>query len=184
MRILLVSLSVLLSSCASVDSLPQSSSEAGWGEGVGDLGWAAYADEFNVDYLSAERAYEIAKISLAENGFALKRGSQKDGMVIGEMGVTMQDWNTLAAFYYRPAPNNTKTQVRIVIEGSKDLGFTGDQMQNDYIALLRQTFMDYASFESSQPVPQLKDDCISVAQTMIENGLPEEAAKVLKTCDT
>jgi hypothetical protein len=186
---ILVTSSLFATSCASVSNLPPSASAVDWTAQVGDTGWAAYEDQFSVSAESSSAIYHAARSALATHGFVFKRGDVTEGFAIGEHGATLTDWNTLAAFYFRPSTEETsRFDVRLIIDGSKDLGFTGDNMETDYLNILTSTFLgnladvvDAGSNPSASE--QLSENpCIATAQTLIANGLTEEAATVLNSC--
>lgn len=112
-------------SCASVSSLPSSAAQAPFGAGIeGKTGWSAYREEAHFPNATVEAVYQAAKSGLGATDFALRRASLADGVVFGEHGMTLHDWNVVAAVYFRTAGDDV--DVLVMVEGSKDVGFSGD----------------------------------------------------------
>ena len=57
-------------------------------------------------------------------GFSLIRADKSKGIVIGEHGITLHDWNIMSGVYFKKV--ETATMVKVIVEGSKDTGFSGD----------------------------------------------------------
>jgi len=113
------------SGCASVSSLPSSAAKAPFGAGIeGKTGWSAYREEAHFPNATVEAVYQAAKSGLGATDFALRRASLSDGVVFGEHGMTLHDWNVVAAVYFRAAGDDV--DVLVMVEGSKDVGFSGD----------------------------------------------------------
>jgi hypothetical protein len=116
---------VLASGCASVSSLPQSADEAGFDSGVeGKTGWSEYQEVTTFPGVSLRVAFDAAKAGLSDAGFALRKADFDRRMVIGAHGMTAHDWNVVAGVYLREVPEGV--QAKVTVEGSKDLGFSGD----------------------------------------------------------
>jgi hypothetical protein len=47
------------------------------------------------------------------------------GVLFGEHGMTLEDWNVIAGVYFKA--KGDQCEIVILIEGSKDVGFRGDQ---------------------------------------------------------
>lgn len=174
-----------IASCASVSNLPSTAAEANWDSAIGDTGWAKYEDQLSITDATSGDIVSAARAALMQNSFSVRRMDEGAGVVIGERGMTAQDWNTLAAFYFRESTSGDGWyDVRILIEGSKDLGFEGDTMETDYLGLLTNAFLlglptPEASEATSVSNP---DECLATAKTLIDNGMTTEATKLLETC--
>ncbi|MDP1857096.1 MAG: hypothetical protein Q8K82_00415 [Gemmatimonadaceae bacterium] len=122
LALLLGSLSV---GCASVSSLPATAVEAPFSSGVeGKTGWSAYREEARFTDVTIESVFQAAKAGLGAADFALRRASLAAGVAVGEHGMTLHDWNVIAAVYFRQDDN--AVLVLVMVEGSKDIGFSGD----------------------------------------------------------
>jgi hypothetical protein len=76
---------------------------------------------------NADKIYSAAKIGLGNAGFSLRNSNKSKGVVIGEHGMTTHDWNIIAAVYFLEEDETTK--VKIIAEGSKDIGLSSDVTQ-------------------------------------------------------
>ena len=125
MKLLLVLLvSSLCASCATVSMLPSDVSEIKFDGPEGKVGWSEYHHIEVFRGYSPEQIYQAAKVGLGDAGFSLRSADLSKGVVIGEHGVTLHDWNVIAGVYFQEFESDTK--VKVIIEGSKDIGFSGD----------------------------------------------------------
>lgn len=122
--IVLGMVSMVMVGCATVGSVPQSASLVNFDGVEGKTGWSEYKHVENFANYTPDQVYDAAKVGLGDAGFSLRRADKANGVVIGEHGITLHDWNVIAAVYFRPYANGT--QVAVVVEGSKDIGFSGD----------------------------------------------------------
>lgn len=122
--ILAVVMLVFFTGCASVNMLPKSASEVNFHAPEGKTGWSKYEHiEYFRGYDSGQ-IYQAAKVGLGDAGFSLRSADMSKGFVIGEHGMTMHDWNVIAGVYFRE--EGDATLVKVIVEGSKDIGFSGD----------------------------------------------------------
>lgn len=125
-RLSILAICVLCTSCVSLDSMPQSADEVDFtAERSGDTGWAQWQESITVRAASKEHVFNAARVSLNRHGYYVKRENLDKGVVIGEHGMTAFDWNIVAGIYFKHQGNHDY-KVRILIEGSKDIGFAGD----------------------------------------------------------
>jgi hypothetical protein len=125
MNKLLALLTLLLApSCATVSMMPQSASEVDFDGVEGKTGWSEYKQVATFSNTSIEEIYLAAKVGLGSAGFELLVADKAQGYVIGEHGMTLHDWNIIAGVYF--VPGNTDMKVAVIVEGSKDIGFSGD----------------------------------------------------------
>lgn len=117
-------LSMALSSCATVSMLPKSASEVDFNSREGKTGWSQYQHVETFKGRTSSQVYDAAKIGLGDAGFSLRSADLGAGAVIGEHGMTAHDWNVIAGVYFKPVSQGTK--VKVIVEGSKDIGFSGD----------------------------------------------------------
>ena len=123
---------VLMAGCASVKSLPQSAAEVDFENTLeGKTGWSEYQGLISVAKVDERTAYEAAKAGLRSAGFTVTRGDFENLTVLGQHGMTAYDWNIVAGVYVRTS--ETKTQFKTVVEGSKDIGFSGDATGSDWV---------------------------------------------------
>lgn len=113
-----------LTGCATVSMLPRSASEVDFESREGKTGWSKYEHVETFKNRTPSQIYDAAKIGLGDAGFSLRRADLPAGVVIGEHGMTAHDWNIIAGVYFKPVSQGTK--VKVIVEGSKDLGFSGD----------------------------------------------------------
>lgn len=116
--------SFLLSSCASISMLPKSAAEVNFDSREGKTGWSKYEHVETFKGKTPSDLYDAAKIGLGDAGFSLRRADLSSGVVIGEHGMTAHDWNVIAGVYLKKVTRGTK--VKVIVEGSKDIGFSGD----------------------------------------------------------
>ncbi len=113
-----------LTGCATVSMLPKSAAEVDFDSREGKTGWSKYEHVETFKNRTPSQVYDAAKIGLGDAGFSLRVADQARGVVIGEHGMTAHDWNVIAGVYFKPVSQGTK--VKVIVEGSKDLGFSGD----------------------------------------------------------
>lgn len=124
-NLLVMAAVVAASGCASVRSLPQSAEDAGFDSGVeGKTGWSEYQEVTTFPGVTVKTAFDAAKAGLGDAGFALRKADLEKRMVIGAHGMTAHDWNIVAGVYLREVPEGVQAKVKV--EGSKDIGFSGD----------------------------------------------------------
>lgn len=122
--LVLVILGLSLTGCASVKMLPQEVSMVNFNEPEGKTGWSQYKQTAVFHGYTVDQVYEAAKVGLGNAGFSIRSADKSKGMVIGEHGMTAHDWNVITGVYF--LQNGNDTQVKIITEGSKDFGFSGD----------------------------------------------------------
>jgi hypothetical protein len=116
---------VLLSGCATTSMLPQSADEVIFEGGKeGKIGWSSYREEAIFKDVDKKQVIQAAKVGLGDAGFALKHVNNSEGVVFGEHGMTLHDWNIIAGVYIKEKDKDTL--VVVLVEGSKDIGFSGD----------------------------------------------------------
>ncbi len=117
-------LAIFIQGCATVGMLPKDVSEVNFEAPEGKTGWSQYQHVENFRGYITDQIYEAAKVGLGSAGFSLRTADKSKGVVIGEHGITLHDWNVIAGVYFKQEKENTK--VKVVVEGSKDIGFSGD----------------------------------------------------------
>lgn len=116
---------VLISGCASMSMLPQSANDVIFDGGKeGKVGWSSYREEASFSGVTKKQVIQAAKVGLGDAGFALRHVDNASGVVFGEHGMTLHDWNIIAGVYVKEAEN--KSLVVVLVEGSKDIGLSGD----------------------------------------------------------
>lgn len=125
-RIILTLTSIASSlSCASVSSMPQSARELDFNNPIGGhTAWARWEDSATFRNIPPDNVFEAAKTALAANRFTIMRANPAERMVVGEHGITPYDWNVVAGVYYQD--DGGTIVVRVVAQGSRDFGFSGD----------------------------------------------------------
>lgn len=125
MRIIICLLFPLsLFGCATINMLPENVSEVEFNAPEGKTGWSEYQQIETFKGYTVDQVYEAVKVGLGESGFALRLADKSKGTVIGEHGITLHDWNIIAGVYFKAVDNGTV--VKVIAEGSKDTGLSGD----------------------------------------------------------
>ena len=130
-----------LQACATVSMLPQDVSEVDFNAPEGKTGWSQYQHVENFRGYNAEQIYEAAKVGLGNAGFSLRTADKSKGLVIGEHGMTMHDWNIIAGVYFKQT--NENTMVKVVAEGAKDIGFSGDVTSDGWTGKILKGMREY-----------------------------------------
>lgn len=140
LRAVLAALSCLVAaSCVSLSDLPQSAAEVDFDDGAsGDTGWAEWQSGLVVRAESDDAMAEAAAYALTTHGYEVARTDLEGGAVMGEHGMTDHDWNIVAGIYFLRAEDGLY-RVRIIVEGSKDFGITGDATSGDSPRLIAHT---------------------------------------------
>ena len=120
----LVLVAFFVQGCATVGMVPKDASEVDFEASEGKTGWSQYQHIENFHGYNIDQIYEAAKIGLGDAGFSLRTANKSKGTVIGEHGITLHDWNVIAGVYFKQS--NENTIVKVIVEGSKDIGFSGD----------------------------------------------------------
>ncbi|MDA9818160.1 hypothetical protein N9C35_03880 [Flavobacteriaceae bacterium] len=148
---------VFLTSCISINSMPQSASEIDFDSTKeGRTGWSQYEEVFFLNGVDLRTTYLAAKSGLANAGFTIKRADYSELFAIGEHGMTKYDWNIVAGVYIRKNELRKGSEVKILIKGSKDLGFWGDMTANSWPQNIFQGMRNYIATESQILDPNKK----------------------------
>jgi hypothetical protein len=114
-----------LGGCASQSMLPRSANDVSFDGGTeGKVGWSSYRENATFVGVTKAQVIEAAKAGLGDADFALTRVDREAGVVSGEHGMTLHDWNIVAGVYAKEQGDKVLTVV--IAEGSKDIGFSGD----------------------------------------------------------
>lgn len=140
-KLLVLSVAALLQACATVDMMPKSAQEIDFYGVEGKTGWSQYKHVENFRGYTKEQIYDAAKVGLGNAGFSLRKADFSKGLVIGEHGMTMHDWNVIAGVYFINEDSNTK--VAIIAEGSKDIGFSGDVTSDGWTGKILKGMREY-----------------------------------------
>lgn len=152
--ILLLSL-LIASGCVSINSLPQSSHGVNFDAGdEGRTGWSKYEEVFFLNGIDKRTAYLAAKSGLSDAGFTIKRANYDEAFAIGEHGMTKYDWNVVAGVYIKEEEKGSA--VRIIVQGSKDVGFWGDMTEKSWPQHIFKSMRNYVYTESNIDDPNKK----------------------------
>lgn len=133
--------------CVSINSMPQSAAEVSFDSSEeGRTGWSRYEETVLFRGADARTVYLAAKAGLADAGFTIKRASFEKGMAIGEHGMTAYDWNIVAGVYIQEVADGTNAKV--LVEGSKDVGFWGDMTASSWPQNILKGMRQYILTES------------------------------------
>ena len=130
-----------LGGCASVGMLPTHVDDVSFKAAEGKTGWSKYEQVETFVGCTPAQVYAAAKSGLGRAGFALRRGDANAGLAIGEHGMTAHDWNVIAGVYFKSGENGTLAKV--IIEGSKDIGFSGDVTSDGWSGKIIAGMYDY-----------------------------------------
>lgn len=147
--IAIVTGALLAAGCATVSMLPNSSGEIRFGESAeGKTGWSSYREEARFRDTPPSLVLEAAKAGLGDAGFALRRVDVANGVVFGEHGMTAHDWNIVAGVYFKADADDTL--VAVMVEGSKDIGFSGDVTGNGWTGRILKGMRNYMADSKNQ----------------------------------
>lgn len=121
--------------------LPQDAGRVNFDAQEGKTGWSKYEQVENFRGYNQAQIYEAAKVGLGCAGFSLRKADKSKGFVIGEHGMTAHDWNVIAGVYFKE--NTGTTNVKIIIEGSKDIGFSGDVTSDGWAGKILKEMRDH-----------------------------------------
>ena len=156
-NLIIVGLIVFLTGCISINSLPQSASEIDFDSTKeGRTGWSQYEEVFFLKGVDTRTAYLAAKAGLANADFTIKRADYSKLFAIGEHGMTKYDWNIVAGVYIRKDEVRKGSEVKILVKGSKDLGFWGDMTATSWPQNIFQGMRNYIATESQISDPNKK----------------------------
>ncbi len=139
-----------------MNSLPQSSDEVSFEMSEeGRTGWSEYQDAMFFNGVDKRTAYLAAKSGLADAGFTIKRASYERLFTIGEHGITAYDWNIIAGAYVKEEPSKG-SWIKVIVEGSKDIGFWGDMTASSWAQDILRGAREYIKTESQITDPNKK----------------------------
>lgn len=149
MKQLIALVTVLLTGCVSIGSLPQSAAEVDFNPAMeGRTGWSKYEEVFVLKGTDTRTAYLAAKAGLSDAGFTIKRASFEKLFAIGEHGITAYDWNVVAGVYIKELPGEG-CAVKVQVIGSKDVGFWGDMTAKSWPQEIFKGVRKYIETESN-----------------------------------
>ena len=155
--LIIVFCNFLLTSCISINSLPQSASEINFDSTKeGRTGWGQYEEIFFLKGVDIRTAYLSAKAGLANANFTIKKADYLKLFAIGEHGITKYDWNVVAGVYIKNDKVRNGVEVKILVKCSKDLGFWGDMTANSWPQNIFQGMRNYIAIESQISDPNKK----------------------------
>jgi len=165
----------LLGGCASTSMLPQTANDVIFEGGKeGKVGWSSYREEAIFKNADKEQVIQAAKSGLGGAGFALEYVNNAEGVVFGEHGMTLHDWNIIAGVYIKEKENDTL--IVILVEGSKDIGFSGDVTGGAWTGKILKGMRDYleeALYTSSESAPQTISSQPPDVDVQLENSIQD-----------
>jgi len=136
--------------------LPKSATEVNFEAAEGKTGWSKYEHVETFHKYNIDQIYDAAKVGLGDAGFSLRKADKSKGFVIGEHGMTAHDWNVLAGVYFKTIEGATK--VKIVVEGSKDIGLSGDVTSGGWSGKILKGMREYLNSTYQSILKVDKDD--------------------------
>ena len=138
----LIALVFLLSGCATLSMLPQSASEVNFStQTQGKTGWSKYEGISFFKGVDEKTCYLAAKSGLVYARFRISKESYEKRFVLGEHGMTAYDWNIVAGVYIQPEAEGCS--AKLIVEGSKDIGFKGDATASNWTQIIFQGMKQY-----------------------------------------
>ena len=142
-----VLLFLLIIGCASVLMLPQKSKDINFAGGKeGKMGWSKYRETAQFKNANKSTLIQAAKAGFGEAGFSLMEVNDEEGIVFGEHGMTLHDWNIVVGVYIKEQGKNAS--VVVLVEGSKDIGFSGDVTGNAWTGIILNGMRKYVLAET------------------------------------
>lgn len=132
---------LLLHGCATVSMLPRDASEVDFESPEGKTGWSEYQQVEEFRGYTKSQVYAAAKSGLGNAGFSLRVADESKGLVVGEHGMTLHDWNVIAGVYFREQDANTI--VKVIVEASKDVGISGDVTSDGWTGKILNQMREY-----------------------------------------
>ncbi len=145
---------LLLAGCATMSSLPKTANDVNFDSKEGKTGWSKYEETFFFRGVDKRTTYLAAKSGLSDAEFTVTQADFEKGYAKGKHGMTAYDWNIVAGVYVKEIEGGT--QVKIVVEGSKDIGFMGDMTDQSWPQKIYKGMRDYVQGESSITDPNKK----------------------------
>ena len=138
---------LLLSSCASINDLPQSYKDVNFNNAEGKTGWSKWEETFFIKNIDTKTAYLATKSGMNDAGFTIKKANFEELTVLGEHGMTAYDWNIVAGAYLKPSDNGV--EIKTIVQGSKDIGFWGDMTEKSWNQEIFKGIREYIYLESN-----------------------------------
>ncbi len=133
---------VFFCGCATLSMLPQSASEVNFStQTQGKTGWSKYEGISFFKGVSEKTCYLAAKSGLVYARFRISKESYEKRFVLGEHGMTAYDWNIVAGVYIQPEAEGCS--AKLIVEGSKDIGFKGDATASNWTQIIFQGMKQY-----------------------------------------
>jgi S1-C subfamily serine protease len=122
--------------------LPQSASEVNFStQTQGKTGWSKYEGISFFKGVDEKTCYLAAKSGLVYARFRISKESYEKRFVLGEHGMTAYDWNIVAGVYIQPEAEGCS--AKLIVEGSKDIGFKGDATASNWTQIIFQGMKQY-----------------------------------------
>ncbi len=133
---------VFFCGCATLSMLPQSASEVNFStQTQGKTGWSKYEGISFFKGVGEKTCYLAAKSGLVYARFRISKESYEKRFVLGEHGMTAYDWNIVAGVYIQPEAEGCS--AKLIVEGSKDIGFKGDATASNWTQIIFQGMKQY-----------------------------------------
>ncbi|WP_277054636.1 hypothetical protein [Pseudoalteromonas marina] len=153
-----LTLPIFLYACANVNMVPHDVAMVDFDAPEGKTGWSQYQHVETFHGYTSDQIYDAAKVALGSAGFSLRMADKSKGAVIGEHGMTAHDWNVIAGVYFKEEENTTK--VKIIAEGSKDIGFSGDVTSDGWTGKILRAMRQYLN-ETHQTILKVNKSDLS-----------------------
>lgn len=137
----LTAFSLAMTGCASVSMLPKHADEVNFDSIEGKTGWSKYEQVETFQGYSLDQVFDAAKIGIGSAGFSLRKADKSKRLVVGEHGMTMHDWNIIAGVYLQETQD--ATQAKVIVHGSKDIGFSGDVTSDGWTGKILREMRNY-----------------------------------------
>ena len=105
------------------------------------VGWSKYEGISFFKGVDEKTCYLAARSGLVYARFRIRKESYEKRFVLGEHGITAYDWNIVAGVYIQPEAEGCS--AKLIVEGSKDIGFKGDATAANWTQIIFQGMKQY-----------------------------------------
>lgn len=143
--LLVAGLATTFTGCATIKMLPPDAAMVDFDGVEGKTGWSQYQQAETFRGYNTDQIYDAAKVGLGNAGFSLRTADKSKGVVIGEHGITAHDWNIITGVYFKQV-DESSVRVKIITEGSKDVGVSGDVTSDGWAGKILKGMREYLNY--------------------------------------
>ena len=131
----------LLGGCASTSMLPRTASVVISEDDEGTIGLSCYKEKAVFKNVDKKQIIRAIRVGLKNEGFVPTLVDDAEGVVFGEHGMTLRNWNIIAGVYIEE--KGSDALVVIVVRGSKKIGFADDVADGAWTGKILKSMRDY-----------------------------------------